>query len=132
MIVLDTDLWLCYLLNDDAALARRVQQLLEASPLVTLTPTILLELVWVLECSDCTRTEILAALRHILGLGNMRLPNEAAFFRAVQWFEQGLDFADALHLALSPTTASFMTFDKDFVNKAKRAEAFPTVALCLP
>jgi predicted nucleic-acid-binding protein len=132
MIVLDTDLWLCYLLNDDAALARRVQQLLEASPQVTLTPTILLELVWVLECSDCTRTEILAALRHILGLGNMRLPNEAAFFRAVQWFEQGLDFADALHLALSPTTASFMTFDKDFVNKAKRAEAFPTVALCLP
>jgi len=76
--------------------------------------------------------EILAALRHILGLGNMRLPNEAAFFRAVQWFEQGLDFADALHLALSPATASFMTFDKDFVNKAKRAEAFPTVALCLP
>lgn len=132
MIVLDTDLWLCYLLNDDAALARRVQQLLEASPQVTLTPTILLELVWVLECSDCTRTEILAALRHILGLGNMRLPNEAAFFRAVQWFEQGLDFADALHLALSPTTASFMTFDKDFVNKAKRAEAFPTVALCPP
>ena len=132
MIVLDTDLWLCYLLNDDAALARRVQQLLEASPQVTLTPTILLELVWVLECSDCTRTEILAALRHILGLGNMRLPNEAAFFRAVQWFEQGLDFADALHLALSPATASFMTFDKDFVNKAKRAEAFPTVALCLP
>jgi len=132
MIVLDTNLWLRYLLNDDAAQARRVQQLLEASPLVTLTPTILLELVWVLECSDCTRTEILAALRHILGLGNMRLPNEAAFFRAVQWFEQGLDFADALHLALSPTTASFMTFDKDFVNKAKRAEAFPTVALCLP
>ena len=132
MIVLDTNLWLRYLLNDDAAQARRVQHLLEASPQVTLTPTILLELVWVLECSDCTRTEILAALRHILGLGNMRLPNEAAFFRAVQWFEQGLDFADALHLALSPTTASFMTFDKDFVNKAKRAEAFPTVALCLP
>ena len=46
MIVLDTDLWLCYLLNDDAAQARRVQQLLEASPQVTLTPTILLELVW--------------------------------------------------------------------------------------
>jgi len=130
MIVLDTNLWLRYLLNDDAAQARRVQQLLEASPQVTLTPTILLELVWVLECSDCTRTEILAALRHILGLGNMRLPNEAAFFRAVQWFDQGMDFADALHLALSRAIASFVTFDKDFVNKAKRAEAFPAVAQC--
>jgi len=130
MIVLDTNLWLRYLLNDDAAQARRVQQLLEASPQVTLTPTILLELVWVLECSDCTRTEILAALRHILGLGNMRLPNEAAFFRAVQWFDQGMDFADALHLALSRAIASFVTFDKDFVNKAKRAEPFPAVAQC--
>jgi predicted nucleic acid-binding protein len=48
----------------------------------------------------------------------------------VQWFEQGLDFADALHLALSPATATVMTFDKDFVSKAKRAEAFPPVALC--
>jgi len=130
MIVPDTNLWLRYLLNDDAAQARRVQQLLEASPQVTVTPTILLELVWVLECSDCTRTEILAALRHILGLGNMRLPNEAALFRAVQWFEHGLDFADSLHLALSPATASFTTFDNDFVNKAKRADAFPAVAQC--
>ena len=130
MIVLDTNLWLRYLLNDDAAQARRVQQLLETSPQVSMTPTILLELVWVLECSDCTRTEILAALRHVLGLGNMRLPNEAALFRAVQWFEQGLDFADALHLALSPATANFITFDKDFVNKAKRADAFPAVAQC--
>lgn len=130
MIVIDTNLWLRYLLNDDVAQARRVQQLLETSPQLTMTPTILLELVWVLECSDCTRTEILAALRHILGLGNMRLPNETAFFRAVHWFEQGLDFADALHLALSPATASFITFDKDFVNKAKRADAFPAVALC--
>ena len=130
MIVVDTNLWLRYLLNDDVAQARRVQQLLETSPQLTMTPTIMLELVWVLECSDCTRTEILAALRHVLGLGNMRLPNEAAFFRAVQWFEQGLDFADALHLALSPATASFITFDKDFVNKAKRADAFPAVALC--
>jgi predicted nucleic acid-binding protein len=60
----------------------------------------------------------------------MRLPNESALYRAVQWFEQGLDFADALHLALSPATATVMTFDKDFVSKAKRAEAFPPVALC--
>ena len=130
MIVVDTNLWLRYLLNDDVAQARRVQQLLETSPQVTMTPTIMLELVWVLECSDCTRTEILAALRHVLGLGNMRLPNEAAFFRAMQWFEQGLDFADALHLALSPATASFTTFDKPLLNTAKRADPFPAVAQC--
>ncbi|MDO8788563.1 MAG: type II toxin-antitoxin system VapC family toxin [Sulfuritalea sp.] len=130
MIVLDTKLLLRYLLNDDVAQARRVARLMETSAQVTVTPTIILELVWVLECSDCSRAEIALALRHVLGLPNMRLPNETALYRAVQWFEQGLDFADALHLGLSPATATLMTFDKDFVGKAKRVEAFPAVALC--
>jgi predicted nucleic-acid-binding protein len=130
VIVLDTNLLLRYLLNDDAAQAKRALRLLESAPLVTVTPTIALELVWVLECSDCSRAEIIGALRHVLGLPNMRLPNETAFYRAVQWFEQGLDFADAMHLALSPANATLMTFDKDFVSKAKRADAFPAVALC--
>ncbi|MBN8475171.1 type II toxin-antitoxin system VapC family toxin [Sulfuritalea sp.] len=130
MIVLDTNLLLRYLLNDDAAQGRRVARLLDSAPQVTVTHTIVLELVWVLECSDCSRAEIAVALRHVLGLPNMRLPNESALYRAVQWFEQGLDFADALHLGLSPATATLMTFDKDFVSKAKRAEAFPPVALC--
>jgi len=130
MIVLDTNLLLRYLLNDDVAQAKRVMRLLETSAQITVTPTIILELVWVLECSDCSRAEIAVALRHVLGLPAMRLPNEAALYRAVQWFEQGLDFADALHLGLSPATATLMTLDKDFVSRAKRAEAFPVVALC--
>jgi predicted nucleic-acid-binding protein len=130
MIVLDTNLLLRYLLNDDVAQAKRVQSLLVSSSQITVTPTVVLELVWVLECSDCSRAEIVGALRHVLGLPNMHLPSESALYRAVQWFEQGLDFADALHLALSPATATLVTFDKDFVGKAKRAEAFPAVALC--
>lgn len=130
MVVIDTNLLLRYLLNDDAGQAKRAQQLLESSSQVTVTPTIVLELVWVLECCDCSRGEIAAALRHVLGLPNMRVANEAAFFRAVQWFEQGMDFADALHLGLSPATATMATFDKDFVTKARRIQAFPAVVLC--
>jgi len=130
MVVIDTNLLLRYLLNDDAGQARRAQRLLESSSQVTVTPTIVLELVWVLECSDCSRAEIAAALRHVLGLPNMRVANEAAFYRAVQWFEQGLDFADALHLGLSPANATMATFDRDFVARAKRIEAFPAVVLC--
>jgi len=130
MVVIDTNLLLRYLLNDDAGQAKRAQRLLESSSQVTVTPTIVLELVWVLECSDCSRAEIAAALRHVLGLPNMRLANEAALFRAVQWFEQGMDFADALHLGLSPATATMTTFDRDFVTRARRIEAFPAVVLC--
>ena len=130
MIVLDTNLLLRYLLNDDVPQAKRVARLLETSPQITVTQTSILELVWVLECSDCSRAEIVLGLRHVLGLPGMRLPNEAALYRAVQWFEQGLDFADALHLSLSPATATLLTFDKDFVSRVKRADAFPAVALC--
>lgn len=130
MIVLDTNLLLRYLLNDDAAQAKRAQRLMQNSSQLTVTPTIVLELVWVLECSDCSRGEIAAALRHVFGLPNMRLANEAALFRAVQWFEQGMDFADALHLGLSPATATLATFDKEFVGKARRLDAFPAVVLC--
>lgn len=130
MVVIDTNLLLRYLLNDDAGQAKRAQRLLESSSQVTVTPTIVLELVWVLECSDCSRAEIAAALRHVLGLPNMRLANEVALYRVVQWFEQGTDFADALHLGLSPATATMATFDKDFVTRARRIEAFPAVVLC--
>lgn len=130
MVVIDTNLLLRYLLNDDAGQAKRAQRLLESSSQVTVTPAIVLELVWVLECSDCSRAEIAAALRHVLGLPNMRLANEVALYRAVQWFEQGTDFADALHLGLSPATATMATFDKDFVTRARRIEAFPAVVLC--
>ena len=130
MVVIDTNLLLRYLLNDDAGQAKRAQRLLEDSSQVTVTPTIVLELVWVLECSDCSRAEIAAALRHVLGMPNMRMANEAALYRAVQWFEQGMDFADALHLGLSPATATMATFDRDFVTRARRSEAFPVVVLC--
>jgi predicted nucleic-acid-binding protein len=130
MIVLDTNVLLRYLLNDEPKQAERARRLLESAPQLTVTPTIVLELVWVLECSDCSRAEIVAALRQVFGLPAMRLSNESAYYRAVQWFAQGMDFADALHLALSPATATMTTFDRDFVNKAKRIEASPPVALC--
>ena len=130
MIVLDTNLLLRYLLNDDPAQARRVKALLERTAEVTVTPTIVLELVWVLECADCTREEVVLALRHVLGWPNMRLPGEGVLFRAVAWYEQGLDFADALHLALSPADATLLTFDRNFVTRAKRMHAHPAVVAC--
>lgn len=130
MIVLDTNILLRYLLNDDPAQAERATRLLETAPAVTVPPSVVLELVWVLECSDCSREEIVGALRHVLGLAKMRLTHESGLFRAVQWYEGGMDFGDAMHLALSSPTDSLATFDRDFVGKAKRLEAFPAVTLC--
>lgn len=53
-----------------------------------------------------------------------RLPkargNAEALRTALENLVQGLDFADALHLALSPAEATLLTFDRTFVRKAKR------------
>ena len=38
-----------------------------------------------------------------------------------------MDFADALHLAMSEQDNALSTFDRDFVKADKRAGAFPEV-----
>ncbi len=39
--------------------------------------------------------------------------------QALQWHENGLDFADALHLVQSQDCSAIYTFDTKFVNRAK-------------
>ena len=44
---------------------------------------------------------------------------------AVLWYEQGLDFGDALHLALSAAEQAFCTFDKKLTKSAADMGAIP-------
>ncbi len=39
--------------------------------------------------------------------------------QVLQWHENGLDFADALHLAESQNCSTIYTFDDKFVKRAK-------------
>jgi hypothetical protein len=47
--------------------------------------------------------------------------DEPAVAAALALTARGIQFADALHLASRPPGASFVTFDKAFVRRAKRA-----------
>ena len=47
--------------------------------------------------------------------------------QALAWYANGLDFADALHLALSHDAKQLVTFDKKFVKLAKKSGASLTV-----
>ena len=51
----------------------------------------------------------------------MQAEDEAAVAAALALTSHGIEFADALHLASRPPGASFVTFDKVFVRRAKRA-----------
>lgn len=112
MIALDTNILARFLLNDDAAQFKQARDLLALPANYTAPPTVLLELVWVLESYECTRPEVVQALRMLLGLPNFKPKSFEAVCYAANWYEQGMDFGDALHLALSADDEAFATFDK--------------------
>jgi len=51
-------------------------------------------------------------------LHNVITEHKAAVLRALAWHQQGMDFADALHLACSLSADEFVSFDKRLINKA--------------
>ena len=129
MIALDTNALARLLLRDDATQFERARALLASSQEFTAPVTVLLELVWVLESNDCTPVEIQRGIGLLLGLPNFNPPQAAAVHLALAAFVQGMDFADALHLALSQGDEVLVTFDKAFVKKASNSNATPAVRL---
>jgi predicted nucleic-acid-binding protein len=128
MIALDTNLLARLLLGDDAAQHARVKALLRTDQVFTAPITVMLELVWVLEANDCTPAEIERGLNLLLGLANFRPKQADALREALRGYAQGLDFADALHLALSAGDEAFTSFDKALARKAARLGIAPRVA----
>jgi len=129
MIGLDTNILARYLLNDTPEQAEVAERLLHGSEICTAPITVFLELVWVLESCDCERTEIVRSIRLLCGLENFKPQNFDALAYALLWYEGGMDFADALHLALSSKETGFKTFDKLFIKKAHALVTYPPVDL---
>ncbi|MEI8301714.1 MAG: type II toxin-antitoxin system VapC family toxin [Burkholderiales bacterium] len=127
MIALDTNLLARLLLRDHPAQFARVKSLLQTDQIFTAPVTVIQELVWVLEANDCGSTEIEHALRLLLALPNFRPQQADAVLRALDGYGQGMDFADALHLALCADDDGFVSFDKDLARKAARLGIVPRV-----
>ncbi len=127
MIALDTNILARFLLKDDAVQCTQVCELLNRPEVYTAPPTVILELVWVLETSDYTRAEVSQGLRGLLGLPNFKPHSFEALFYAIKWYESGMDFGDALHLALSGGEQTFVTFDKALGKIATQQGILPKV-----
>ncbi len=130
MIALDTNLLARLLLRDDAAQYARARALLQhRNRKFTAAPTVMLELVWVLEANERGASEIARALRLLMGLPNFEPLYADSVRQAVDACEQGMDFADALHLALSSGSERLATFDKALARRAARLRLSPPVML---
>lgn len=122
MISVDTNVVVRVLTNDDPAQAGRAADLL-AREQVLLTRTVALESAWVLRHAyGLDRGVISAALRRLLGLPNVSAEDPASLAQALAWYDGGLDFADALHLAQARAVgaAAFATFDRTLQKQAKK------------
>jgi len=60
-------------------------------------------------------------VRHILCLPTVSTEDVDNVLLALDWYENGMDFADALYLTISmKKSEGFATFDKGIFNKAKQ------------
>ena len=117
-----------FLLNDDFEQAQAAARLLAGLELIDVPLSVWLELVWVLQSNDCDKPEIIKGLRHIIGLPSVRPRALDVFLTALRWYEEGMDFGDALHLAMSSGNERFASFDRAMTKTAAKIGASPRVS----
>jgi predicted nucleic acid-binding protein len=97
---------------------------------VLITPTVLLETEWVLRSAfRLEKADIIEKLRWLIALPNVEVGSDDAVNRALEWSQNGLDLADAFHLASTPSDARFVTADRSLVHKARRIPGAPRIDL---
>lgn len=128
MIAFDTNLLVRVVVADDPVQVAIVQRLIVQDS-VFISRTVLLETEWVLRSVYVkSRAEILAFFRALLEVDNTEIENSVEVGYALDWYELGADFADALHLAVCGS-AVLHTFDKGFCKMASEAGLTPPIVV---
>ena len=118
-IVADTNVLVRILVQDDPVQAKKAERLMESSEVVILD-SVLLEVEWVLRgVYRQPREEIARAFWAILKQRNVSSDRMRMLVEVVRAYEDGFDFADALHHAAAGSL-EMKTFDRKFVNRAKK------------
>jgi predicted nucleic-acid-binding protein len=121
MIAVDTNVLVRLLTGDDSKQEAAARSLFTRES-IWIAKTVLLETAWVLRrLYGLEETEIRAAFTKLLGLENVHAEDESSVAAALALTTRGIEFADALHLCSSPPGVAFVSFDKTFVQRARRA-----------
>lgn len=116
----DTNVLVRLIIGDDVEQTKRVKVLFSKTE-IFIPKTVLLETEWVLRrLYRLNSTVIVSAFRKLGGLGNVEIEQSLVVAKALQFCEDGMDFADALHLASSHNCGKFATFDEQLKKSAPR------------
>lgn len=119
MRAIDTNIVVRFLTADDPKQSQAARAVVSAGDIYIPT-TVLLESEWVLRSGyGFTVDQIANGLRGLAGLSGITLEEPAVVAQALTWMIEGMDFADALHLAKSQQCTVFLTFDRKLVKAAK-------------
>jgi len=125
VIAVDTNVLVRLLVRDEPVQSALAKALFADGP-VWLSATVLLETAWVLRKGFRLEwPEIVDALRRACALENVVVEDEHRFHDALDWAENGLDFADAFHLARAQDAESFYTFDRAFARRSRGLGVVP-------
>jgi predicted nucleic-acid-binding protein len=122
VIAVDTNILVRYAVKDDPKQTVTATDFLKNNSCFILK-TVVLELTWVLSSQDgydLPRNVVVERLRHICGLPTISVDDASTVAQAITWYEQGMDFADAMHLAPCTPCSGFATMDRKMTTKASR------------
>jgi predicted nucleic-acid-binding protein len=127
-VALDTNVLVRLLVNDDPAQAEQAAALIDANAACFVPITVALELEWVLRGAyKLPREAVISAFKGLLAIRHLHLEQEQLVKRALDWHRQGMDFADALHLARSEGCGALISFDRRLVLLAGQLNLQPAV-----
>jgi len=123
MRALDTNVLARFFVDDadDAQAAKQRPSAVAAlSERSFVSVTVLLELEWVMRgFYGLSTRDVSRVLRALSSIEHITLEDRDAVLVALDAFDRGLDFSDALHLARSSRASGFATFDQRLAKRAK-------------
>ena len=118
----DTNVLARFYLRDDAAQGRVAAGVLSAGD-VLVPKTVVLELV-----ADQPGDKVTECLAHLIALPGVTVEDREEIEAALGHCRNGIDFADALHLAASKACTELLTFDdRGYARRARKLRLKPPV-----
>ena len=119
MRAIDTNVVVRYLTDDEPSQSARARAAIDAGDIFVST-TVLLESEWVLRSAyGFSSQQVAAGLRGLAGLPTVTVESPTLLAEALKGVENGMDFADALHLGSAARCEALLTFDQRFIGAAE-------------
>ena len=129
MRAVDTNLLTRFFRHDDARQSPAARRVL-TDEAVFVPKTVVVEFEWVMrDVYEHSRADIARCLAILANMRNVTLEDEDQVTAALRHYQQGMDCADALHLAASAHCESFATFDDGLARRAMRLKLKPAVTV---